>query len=186
VTAPAWAAVALAGLVAALALAGVLLLHRRVAGLTELVLALMPDDGGAGDLPPPGHRISAFAARTTTGEPLDAAALAAGDLLVGFFLVGCSPCRAQLGAFRELAAGSPRRAVAVVVGADDGDGGYPAELEPVASVVAEPAAALAVAQACAVPGYPAFCLVSGGAVERAAHRVDDLERLVATGAGGRG
>jgi hypothetical protein len=182
----AWTAVALAGVVAALALTAAVLLHRRVKGLTELVLALLPDDGGSGDLPPRGHRIGPFSAPTTTGEQLDDAGLAATDLLVGFFLVGCSPCREQLAPFRAFAsrAGSTRRALAVVVGADgNGDGGYAAELEPVASVIADAPAALAVAEACAVPGYPAFCLVDAGAVELAAHRVDDLERLVAAGRG---
>ncbi|MDR7277077.1 hypothetical protein [Catenuloplanes atrovinosus] len=69
-------------------------------------------------LTPPGRRIGAFTARTTTGAPLTDRDLADGRSLVAFVSAGCPPCEVTID---ELASGAPvpgERLVLFVAGDD--------------------------------------------------------------------
>ncbi|MGE7439381.1 hypothetical protein [Kitasatospora sp. NPDC001175] len=48
--------------------------------------------GSDDKLPAVGTRVGEFSAETVAGQHIDRSDVAAGDSLVGFFLVGCAPC----------------------------------------------------------------------------------------------
>lgn len=86
-----------------------------------------------------GTQIPEFEAQTVTGDPVSLDTLRGSWSMVGFFSIGCEPCREQLPIFAEHAAeerGS-RPALAVIIGAGKDADDYVAQLQGRALVVRE-------------------------------------------------
>ncbi|MFG1886195.1 TlpA family protein disulfide reductase [Micromonospora sp. NPDC049102] len=128
------AAVILVGLVCVLDLVLTLGVIRRLREHTELLKAV---ENPSHDLTV-GDAIDAFSIEDVEGRRLSADRLPAGTV-VGFFSVGCQPCRAALPKFVDHAATMPGgrdQVVAVVAGADAADAeSLVSALRPVARVV---------------------------------------------------
>jgi hypothetical protein len=122
------------------------LLAQRGAGAPDVI-------AGAGSV------VGTFTASTVEGNVLNVEDLAPGTM-VGFFSPGCSACVEKVPRFVDAAAraGGQDRALAVVVGSEDGAVGYVSSLSPKATVVVESHGS-AIEKAFAVKGYPAFALI---------------------------
>ncbi|MDG6100906.1 hypothetical protein Daura_01770 [Dactylosporangium aurantiacum] len=114
--------------------------------------------------PPPAvpGRVAPFSVSTVDGTMVTREALPA-DALVGFFAPDCAPCEELLPRF--VAAVGGRRDVVAVVAAGPGEDGYVDRLRPVAAVVSG-AAAVTVAAAFGVRGYPTLLQVNADGTTR--------------------
>jgi peroxiredoxin len=132
---------------------------RKVRLLGERVDKMPPM--GPAALLPVGSKAPEFTAVTTAGDSRSLADLTGFHSVVGFFSLGCEPCRTQLPEFIEFARalpGGPGQALAVVVGEGEAAAGFAAELDGAAAVVISPRQG-PVNAAFSVRGTPAFYLI---------------------------
>jgi thiol-disulfide isomerase/thioredoxin len=166
-------------LVAALSLMNALFTFGVIRRLREheRKLADLPQDGRASELMlSEGATVADFAATTVDGEPISAELLA-GRSLVGFFSPECEPCQEQLPRFVEYAADIPggrQQVLAVLTGDEQEVAEMRQQAAEVARVVLEPHGGGPVAQAFAVAGFPAMCMLDGRTALASGHELDQL------------
>jgi thiol-disulfide isomerase/thioredoxin len=132
---------------------------RKVRVLAERVDQIPPV--GPAALLPVGSKAPEFTAVTTAGDGSSLADLTGARSVVGFFSLGCDPCRTQLPEFIEFAKALPggsEQALAVVLGEGEAAAGFAAGLEGAAAVVIAPRHGT-LAAAFSVRGTPAFYLL---------------------------
>jgi hypothetical protein len=145
-------------------------LIRRVRDLQNRTV--VPHDDG---LPAPGTPVGPFSLERLDGSPLGTEDVATGDVLVGFFAAGCSPCTAVVA---DLLDDPPaERFVALV---DSGEAEPTAELASRLSAIAEVAVVpweSTVSTAFGQEGFPALLRVRDGVIVEAARARAALSRL---------
>jgi thiol-disulfide isomerase/thioredoxin len=165
------AAVVILGLLCLVNLALTFVLIRRVSGLSA------QPGGPAGFRPasrvlPPGSQVPGFAVTTVSGTTRSLDDLAGSRSLLGFFSLGCPPCRDAVPEFIDFARtipGGTSQVLAIVCGPEGTAAESLArELHDAASVVIEPRQGPA-AKAFQVSGYPRFFVL------------DDSGRIEASG-----
>jgi hypothetical protein len=164
-------------LVGVLGVVNLLLMYGVIRRLRVHSDLLAQRGGGAPDIiAGAGSAVGAFTASTVGGTVLNGDDLVPGTL-VGFFSPGCSACVEKVPLFVDAAAraGGQDRALAVVVGSEDGAAEYVSSLSPKATVVVESHGS-AIERAFAVRGYPAFALVGAAGTVTVS---GDIEKVAA-------
>ncbi|BCJ33459.1 TlpA family protein [Actinocatenispora thailandica] len=147
---------------------------RRLRTLTETIGNTAAPDGG---VLPAGTGIEPFAATGIDGAEITDVALRGAPGLVGFFSVGCSPCRAQLPLFAEHARrfpGGAARVLAIVNGDPAENAALVDGLRGVASIVVEDGN-VGLSRHFRVAAFPVmYALDPELTVTAGGHAVDDL------------
>ena len=167
-----WAAVALIGVVALVALVVSLAVARRLRELQQRFGPIESFD----DLPAPGTAVPDFVATTVDGGTVSAADLAGPDVVVLFVDGSCATCFDIVTELRARPAPTSEatRPIAVVIGQPDERGALVAELTPLARVVEE-SSYVGLPARFGVRGFPTALVAGGGVVRAASHRLDQID-----------
>jgi thiol-disulfide isomerase/thioredoxin len=165
-----WTALVMVGVLCLLNLVLIVGIIRRLREQTADIAALGSSGQSSTDgLLPPGSTIGAFAATTTTGDPV----VFSGPTVVGLFLTDCGPCKALLPSFIEYAQRTDLPVLAVVTGEPEPASPMVESLLPVADVVLDGRSG-PVASAFQATSFPEVYLVDGDRVLASGRKIGVL------------